>query len=218
MQTGAINIIDKAAALLAEHGLLARGGFNFEPGEDALARAVILVGHGGAGYWPHFKAWRRRNPTIVDPLDTWSRTMIDRVADSIGARTGYPNDRPYLPFQQWAMRAEGLVSSPLGLLMHPVYGLWHAYRGALLFDHEIPIQAAQKSIHHCDLCIGKPCLNACPVDAFSLSGYAVERCRSHVRAAGVACRETGCLARNACPHDAWRYPVEVQSFHMAAFI
>ncbi len=31
------------------------------------------------------------------------------------------------------MAAEGLKPSPLGLLMHPEYGLWHGYRGAILF-------------------------------------------------------------------------------------
>jgi hypothetical protein len=218
MTTAARDIIDRAAALLAEHGLLARGGFNFEPVEDAPAKAIVLVGHGGAGYWPHFETWHRQNPALDDPLDTWSRMVIDRVAREIGARSVYPNDRPYLPFQQWAMRAERLSPSPLGLLMHPVYGLWHAYRGAFLFDREIRIQAVPKSIHLCDPCIGKPCLNTCPVDAFSHDGYAVKRCRSHVRSGGVACRQSGCIARNACPHDAWRYPPEVQAFHMAAFI
>jgi Fe-S-cluster-containing dehydrogenase component len=116
------------------------------------------------------------------------------------------------------MRAEALQPSPLGILMHPRFGLWHAYRGALLFDHEISIQAVPALNHICDLCSEKPCLNACPVAAFTDAGYAVERCRSHVRDEGTHCREAGCIARNACPHDAYRYPDHVQAFHMAAFI
>ena len=89
-------------------------------------------------------AAERSRQELANPLDTWSREVIGEVAEEFGARAVSPSDRPYLPFQQWAMRAEGLRPSPLGILMHPEYGLWHAYRGALLFDVEIPIQAPQR--------------------------------------------------------------------------
>ena len=65
------------------------------------------------------------------------------------------------------MRAEGLKASPLGILMHPEYGLWHAYRGALLFDEALAAedlnQEPENPIHLCALCDRKPCLDACPV-------------------------------------------------------
>jgi epoxyqueuosine reductase QueG len=146
--------------------------------------------------------------------------VIGDVAAEFGARAISPSDRPYLPFQQWAMRAEGLKPSPLGILMHPEYGLWHAYRGALLFDVEIPIQAPREVIHLCDLCVGKPCLKACPVGAYSEAGFAYQACLDHVRGpSGEPCRTTGCLDRNACPYGAaYRYPAEAQAFHMAAFM
>jgi hypothetical protein len=129
-----------------------------------------------------------------------------------------PKDRPFAPFQEWAIRAEGLKPSPLGILMHSAYGLWHAYRGALLFDRELVFSAPEKPIHHCDLCDGKPCLSACPVGAYSEHGFAYEACLSHVRSsAGKTCRDTGCLARNACPHGAdYRYPPEVPTPDEAA--
>jgi ferredoxin len=182
--------------------------------------SVLLVGNVGAGYWAHFRTWRESRPTgLADPLDTWSREVIGAVARRFGARAVSPSDRPYLPFQQWAMRAEGLKSSPLGILMHPVYGLWHAYRGALLFDIPLDGSVARSADHLCDLCIGKPCLKACPVDAYSADGFAYDRCLDHVGGpAGQACREAGCLDRNACPYGAaYRYPPDVQAFHMAAF-
>src|SRR4029077_1421400 len=99
------------------------------------------------------------------------------------------------------MRADGLKASPLALLMHPEFGLWHAYRGALLFDEELPIQPPEKTIHLCDLCDGKPCLNACPAEAFSNAGFAYAGCLAHVRGPdGARCRTAGCIARNACPY------------------
>ncbi|HMQ57785.1 MAG TPA: hypothetical protein PKE65_04500 [Rhizobiaceae bacterium] len=220
-------------ASLAGHGLILRGGFAFEKGEvapegpsGAPAQAVVLVGNGGRAMWPHFTAWRARQPAgIADPLDTWSREVIDAVAIETGARAVYPNDRPYLPFQQWAMRAEGLKPSPLGILIHREFGLWHAYRGALLLGegsllvHDL-IQAPDNPIHPCAKCVEKPCLSICPVDAFSPSGYAVESCAKHVKGKhGGTCRGAGCLARNACPVGvAHRYSAEQQSFHMAAFL
>lgn len=219
-------MIEDIASVLAPHGLILRGGFNFSddgpPGPSGSpSRSVLLVGQAGAAPWPHFLRWREtRPPDVANPLDTWAREVIGDVAARFGACAVSPSDRPYLPFQQWAMRAEGLKPSPLGILMHPKYGLWHAWRGALLFDVEIPIQAPDEVIHLCDLCDGKPCLKSCPVDAYSQDGFAYQACRDHVRGlAGEPCRTTGCLDRNACPHGAaYRYPADEQAFHMAAFM
>ncbi len=212
--------------LLRKEGLILRGGFNFDGDppvgpSGALAKSVLLVGQAGDAPWPHFLRWRaRQSETLANPLDTWSREVIGEVAARFGARAVSPSDRPYLPFQQWAMRAEGLKPSPLGILMHPEYGLWHAYRGALLFDVEIPIQAPREVIHLCDLCAGKPCLKSCPVDAYSDAGFAYAACRGHVRSPkGEPCRTGGCLDRNACPYGvAYRYAADEQAFHMAAFM
>lgn len=217
---------------LARSGLILRGGLAFGADHEApaaapAARAVLLVGHGGPSLWPHFQAWRARQPTdTANPLDTWSRAVIGRVAERFDARAVSPSDRPYLPFQQWAMRAEGLKPSPLGVLMHPEYGPWHAYRGALLFDDpgvalELRAlnQASRAPIHLCDLCVGKPCRKACPVDAHAGDEFAYQTCLSHVRSpAGEACMTGGCLDRNACPYGAaYRYSAEQQAFHMRAF-
>jgi hypothetical protein len=224
----AFPLLTVITSALAAHGLMPRGGFNFGGGDAAPpgpfrqpAKSVLLVGQAGAEPWPHFIAWRKRQPVaLTNPLDTWARETIGMVAAQFGARAVSPSDRPYLPFQQWAMRAERLRPSPLGILMHPEYGLWHAYRGALLFDVEISIQAPVEPIHLCDLCAGKPCLKSCPVDAYSERGFAHKSCLDHVRSRdGTECRDGGCLDRNACPYGvAYRYPAEVQAFHMAAFM
>lgn len=220
-------MIAEISAALGESGLVLRGGFNFQKEDMAPAgpsgrpaASLLLVGNAGAGHWAHFRTWRESQPAdLADPLDTWSRDVTGAVAGRFGARAVSPSDRPYLPFQQWAMRAEGLKPSPLGILMHPVYGLWHAYRAALLFDDELGIGQPSKANHLCGVCTGKPCLKACPVDAYSGCGFAHDRCLEHVRGRpGQACREAGCRDRNACPYGtAYRYPSEVQAFHMAAF-
>ncbi|WP_181169689.1 4Fe-4S dicluster domain-containing protein [Mesorhizobium sp. B2-3-13] len=220
-------MIGEITAALGANGLILRGGFLF-PHHDgaphgvsgAPAKSVLLVGQAGAAPWPHFLRWRKEQPqAIANPLDTWSRQVIGAVAEKFGARAVSPSDKPYLPFQQWAVRAEGLRPSPLGILMHPQYGLWHAYRGALLFEEEIALPQPCEAIHLCEACVEKPCLKSCPVDAYSTEGFAYQPCLAHVRGAnGGPCRTGGCLDRNACPYGtSYRYPAEVQAFHMAAF-
>lgn len=220
-------MIDAIADDLSASGLLVRGGFDFGNEDDAPpgpsgapAASVLLVGQAGASAWPHFRAWLAPRPGLVEnPLDIWSREVIGRTAEMVGARAVSPSDRPFLPFQQWAMRAEGLKQSPLGILMHPEYGLWHAYRGALLFDRPVGMPRRRATAHLCDSCRSKPCLSACPVAAFSDQGLAYGTCIDHVAGpAGEPCREGGCLARNACPSaSTYRYPPGMQAFHMSAF-
>ncbi|HWK64499.1 MAG TPA: hypothetical protein VNS34_06140 [Rhizobiaceae bacterium] len=222
-----MSLLEDISASLGATGLILRGGFNFDDGDHPppgpsgrAAKSVVLVGHAGASHWPYFKAWLQKQPgNPDDPLDRWSRDVIDGVARKHGARAVSPSDRPYLPFQQWAMRAEGLQPSPLGILMHPVYGLWHAYRGALLLEVAIDIGEPRETSHLCGLCVGKPCLKSCPAGAHSQAGFAYDACLAHLRSKdGQPCLASGCFDRNACPHGtSYRYPEEMQAFHMRAF-
>lgn len=219
--------LDAMEAALAPFGLILRGGFCFAAGERAplmadggAARAVLLVGSAGASWWPAFQSWRsRQGPELRDPLDTWSREVIGAVAERSGAQAVSPSDRPFRPFQRWAMRAEALRPSPLGILIHARYGLWHAYRGALLFGTEIGFRETAPRDHPCDTCREKPCLEACPVGAHRTQGFDHAACLAHLgEVAGEACRDGGCFSRNACPVGVeHRYPVTVQEFVMAAF-
>lgn len=212
---------------LKRHGLIPRGGFAFGDDEERPAGpsgrpavSILLVGHGGGAIWPHFEAWRERQPALAaNPLNSWSRAVIGAVAADFGAATAFPFEKPYWPFQQWAKRAEGLAPSPLGMLMHPQFGLWHAYRGALLFDRQIELAPGEKPAHPCDACAARPCLAACPVGAFSVSGHDVAACRSHLDSgAAPDCVRLGCRARDACPVGTdHRYGAAQIRFHMAAF-
>lgn len=204
---------------LAPSGLSVRGVAPLAEGEWGTARAVVLVGNEGARYWAHFEQWRQGQPAAIsNPLDTWSRRVISDVAQRFGGRVVMPNDRPYAPFQQWAKRAQKLHPSPVGPLIDPRLGLWHAYRGAILFDVEIPIQEVEEPIHACGACVGKFCINACPAHAFDGGAYNYAACLAHVRGPNAGECRARCIARNACPVGTeWRYPDEVQAFHHKAF-
>ncbi|MGB8818609.1 MAG: ferredoxin, partial [Rhizobiaceae bacterium] len=85
---------------------------------------------------------------------------------------------------------------------------------------DLPLsQDPEKLSHPCDVCLEKPCLSACPVNAFSENGFAVERCRTHIATAeGLTCMSGGCLARRACPVGRqYTYEPEQMRFHMQAF-
>ncbi len=214
-------------AALQPHGLSLRGALLFDGDGPRLAdgqtaRALLLVGHVGSAHWQAFTRWRHRDPDAghPDPLDRWSKAVIGPLAEANGATAFFPSDPPYQPFQQWAMRAEGLAASPLGILIHPLHGLWHGYRGAIAFaavpaDFEPTMPLGPSP---CLDCAGKPCLNACPAGAILADGFQYHPCRSHLaRTEGAVCLSEGCLARNACPVGAdHRYEADQLRFHMAA--
>lgn len=216
--------LDDAAASLARHGLSLRGTFNpadreAPPGPSGQpARSVLLIGNAGGAFWSHFDAWRRQQAADpANPLDAWTKTVVEPVAAAIGARAVYPFERPFQPFQQWAMRAEGLKPSPLGILLHPVYGPWHAYRAALLFDEAVAAPVAPAAAHPCDICATKPCMKACPVGAHADDGFDYRGCVGHL-ASGGDCM-AGCFDRNACPVGTeHRYARALQAFLSDAFI
>ncbi|WP_284735608.1 ferredoxin [Dongia deserti] len=213
---------------LARYGLRLRGGFatDSEVDRDVLAeapwaRAVILVGNVGSELWDRSGA-EITAMTDPDPLDQWTRQTIDPIARSVDGTALYPFDGPpYWPFQRWAERAEGVRSSPIGIQIHPEYGLWHAYRAAILLRNTIH-QPRREHAHPCDACVDRPCLTHCPVNAFSVDGYDVDRCVDYVVAAqhdSRSCSGVGCLARLACPVGAdWRYQADHARFHMKAFV
>ncbi|MCH8926017.1 MAG: 4Fe-4S dicluster domain-containing protein [Proteobacteria bacterium] len=218
-------------AALAREGLIPRGGFHPEPGDGvpglengAPARTLVLVGNAGPEMWRAFAASPEFGPesgTLPDPLDRWSARVIGELAEAWGARALYPfGGPPHLPFVAWAKRAEAVAESPLGILIHPDYGLWHAYRGALAFAEAVDLAPRDQRPRPCDTCAERPCLSACPVGAFTETGYDVAACTGHISApAGIDCMERACGARRACPVGrGYIYEPAQARFHMEHFL
>ena len=217
----------KLEVMLQSYGLFVRGITGIGKAEiktygfPADKPALALVGNIGSSYWPVFS----RSPEFHDgrahPLDRWSRRVAEAIAAELPVQPVYPFEGPpYYPFQQWAQRAEALEQSPIGVMIHPEFGLWHSYRFALLGARFDAVPAGSPADSPCLSCETKPCLHRCPVDAFDTSGYDVERCRNYLQQTPLAgCHETGCLARYACPiAPDLAYTAEQGKFHLKAFL
>jgi hypothetical protein len=218
-----MDLIDIESAL-RQAGLTLRGAFHPGAGDGVPPLAahqrvltVVLAGNAGPQMWQAYAAARAGGALT---LDQWSESVLSAIALRVGAAAAFPFARPYLPFQRWAQRAQACHPSPLGLLIHPDYGLWHGYRGALLFPVELALPPPDLRASPCADCRERPCLGACPVGAFAAGTYDVPACVRHLAAApDSACNDAGCLARHACPvGGAYRYTPEQARFHMRAFL
>ena len=215
------------ARQLAGYGLHLRGITRLDPREIAALGlpadkpSIALVGNIGSSYWPVFVRSAEYRDGQPDSLDRWSRRVAETVAQEFPVQPVYPFEGPpFYPFQQWAQRAEALERSPIGIMMHPEYGLWHSYRFALLGNgFEVEPQRPMAN-SPCIECADKPCLQRCPVDAFDGKGYDVESCTGYLQQTPAAeCHDTGCLARYACPvAPELRYTPAQGQFHLRAFL
>lgn len=216
---------DDVTAELSAVGMVARGAFEVTADDRVPdlpdgrpARGVVMVGNRSDGaMWERFTAGRRDEP---DPLDQWTRRVLRPIAAAHGGVLIHPSDQPFQPILRWAQRADDVWPSPIGLLVHPAEGLWHAYRGALVFPE--PVAGAPRTGRATSPCLDcpAPCLHTCPVDAFRPGSYDHLACRAHV-AAGVEprCADQGCAARRACPVNVdGVYGDEQMRFHMRAFV
>ena len=219
---------DAIVAAVETEGLASRGAFHIAEDDavppftdGARAATLVLVGNTGPGMWTAFSASAEAADGAPDALDRWSRRVVSRLADALGGAAHFPfGGPPWLPFIRWAQRAGPVHPSPIGPLVHPDFGLWHAYRGALAFRERLDLPPRDNRASPCDTCADRPCLSSCPVGAFSASGYDVTGCVAHIESrAGERCLDTGCLARHACPVGReTAYGAPQAAFHMRAFL
>jgi len=211
-------------AAIEAQGLAFRGALHTEAEDEAFvgegARTLVLAGFVGHDQWDAFSASPEACDGAPDPLDRWSRRVIEALAHALGGSAVFPfGGPPWAPFLRWAQRAEPLHASPIGLLIHPDFGLWHAWRGAISFRDRLDLPEPEVRASPCETCADKPCLRSCPVSAFAQARYDIDACMRHTHApAGAPCVEAGCAARLACPVGAaYRYRPAQARFHMQAF-
>jgi len=161
---------------------------------------LVLLGHGGQQMWAQLQTFGMRT---ADPVDYYSLTItrqfIRQWLEDAQTLILYP-DAPYqIPLTTLGELAGWSQPSPLGLGIHPEYGLWFAYRAVFLTQAELPITpvtAVPPSA--CTTCQHKPCITACPAHAVQTTGFDVFAC-AHFRVQPQAVCADRCLARLACP-------------------
>ena len=174
---------------------------------------VILPGPHEPGFWSAFQTSPEATGDTPDPLDRWSRRIIDSLAAACGGTAVHPFGGP--PFPTFATRSGATWPSPIGLLIHANVGLWVSFRGAILI--RTPARHAVSTHKRpCDTCPAR-CTTACPIDAFS-NGNDIAACKTRINGPARAdCITRGCPARRICPVGAdLRLPAQA-AFHMEAF-
>ena len=178
---------------------------------------LLLLAPDGPRFWAAFTTSAEYRDGQPDPMDRWSRRVIDAMADALGARAFYPfGTTPPLPFYSWALATGQVFVSPVGWLVHPHAGLWLSFRGALGFGRRVDMPRPDTA--PCTGC-ARPCVTACPVAALTDTGYDVPACHAYLdRAEGAQCLSYGCAVRAACPVSQAHGRASAQSaFHMRHF-
>ncbi|MFB2533137.1 ferredoxin [Paracoccus sp. p4-l81] len=180
-------------------------------------RSLWLLAPQGAAFWAAITASPEWSDGRPDPMDRWSRRVIDGLAADLGGVAAYPFGLPHQPFYAWALRSGRAWPSPVRLMVHDRMGLWASFRGAIA----LPLDAAPGTPRPapCATCTGQPCRTACPAQALTEAGYDLAACHAHLdQPAGAACLLTGCAVRTSCPlgHGYGRLP-EQSAWHMRHF-
>ena len=181
------------------------------------AQSILLLGPDEPNFWKIFKESDEFKDRKANPLDRWSKRIIDNIAVKNDCSPLYPfGGEPYKPFFSWALRSGTVWSSPVHLAIHKDRGLFVSFRGALAINQTRKID--QSFENPCLKCPA-PCLSACPVNAFTESGYDVAKCKNHISGVDSRnCKSLGCNTRRACPVGANLRNFDQSSFHMENFL
>jgi epoxyqueuosine reductase len=167
-----LGVLDVATLPAAVREPLAAAGL-----ELAAYQRLVVIGHAGRRLWAELT----REPFhSSDPVDDYSRAHTAHFAshylDDTGWRLLYPGD-VFFPLNLLGELVSWGRPSPLGLGIHPEYGLWWAYRTVFLSQLRLPVTTVVPAPHPCDGCVGQPCLAACPAGALSATaGFDVYAC------------------------------------------
>jgi len=176
-------------------------------------RQLLLFGNGGGAFW---QALRLAGMEGEHPVDCFSVDCVTRyMAEALpGSRYQvlYPG-AAVIPLQTLGRLAGWHHPSPMMVGINERWGVWFAYRVALLADTELTPTVPWTAPSPCDGCGDRPCVGACPAGALNTGSLHLDRCLIYRRREDSLCRDT-CMARVACPVGAaHRYSDEQIRYH-----
>lgn len=138
---------------------------SFIPKEGSL----LVFGNGGSEFW--------KKATV--PLDDYSKDLIikfgnESLNEDLTNNFLYPHDSLTIPLQQLGRRLNLCAQSPLGIDIHPEYGLWFAFRAVVFSKQHLEEKLLPTFQSPCESCKEKDCLKgesfrkkrlACPIGA-----------------------------------------------------
>lgn len=194
--------------------------FELEHSEDTPFY-LYLIGNIGS---KHYDIYAKLGIPKKQSMDVFTQEALETIfSQSKITKAFYPSIKPYAPFQSWAKRAHIGYSSPLGMLVHPKWGLWFAFRAAILSTDKIEgliDNPYNEEISPCIPCSDKPCISNCPAKAVKAECFNYQNCQNYLRDNSHShCATYSCIARNSCPiGQEYRYSDEHQKFHMALYV
>ena len=182
---------------------------------DQLARfsTVILFAHGGPNVWSAMKA---SGTGGNDPMDTYSSQVATEYARKFlngESKLLYPFGETF-DLRRLGKLAGWCFPSPLGIDIHPTYGLWFAYRALLVVEQRLEPSEREEFDSPCEQCLDRPCQSACPAGAVGdIDAFNLTNCVTFRRQEQSPCNYR-CLARLSCPVGSeYRYSKEQLNYH-----
>ncbi len=203
-----LSVLDTAAAAEVAPGLAPLAGD---------WPTLVLIGSAGKTLWQSMTAARAFEP--LDPVDEYCEEALFDFCEDLEPHVETrilwpdPNAAAAVPITRLGELAGWSHRSPLGLGIHPTFGLWFAYRGVVLLDARVPPTPHPPTPSPCASCADRPCVAACPPGAIGgPKGLDVAAC-SKERNDSPPCA-SACIARAACPIAAeHRYSPEQMAHH-----
>ncbi|MEC7988286.1 MAG: hypothetical protein VX278_24175 [Myxococcota bacterium] len=191
---------------LSSIGLNVIGVADGSPYQAFLANChrAIVFANGGTALWESFIEDIKSQPKHLrdhqHPFDDFVHRMIQAADPTPNKNRRWircaAEPELFLDFRPLAHAAGLGFQSQMGLLIHPVYGLWIGLRAVLLTTEDLPLtpMEAASPCHNCD---EKPCATACPAGAVKKGGWDVKICAQHHRKSRDC--HGRCHSRLACP-------------------
>lgn len=177
-------------------------------------KRLIVMGNGGGKIWESLSS---NHAETDNPIDTFSLQILElfcrRYLPEAKNQILYPSEKHIIPLQRIGIHLGWSSPSPLGIGISNKYGLWWAFRGALLTSAELKPTTLNKTSSPCDECLDKPCITHCPGSAVSDDqAFNIPACFNHRAKSNSSCLDR-CLSRNACPiHQNNTYPTEMTKY------